>query len=389
LVLFLLNLVKGSLQDELDHFFRLGDTFASRGVTKSAFSQARQKLRATAFVELLDHLVGAFYRLGHARRWQGLRVLAIDGSTLALPDEMALELHFGDVARERGERHPLARVAMIYDVLNRLPIAARIASMDDGELTTARPLLKALTPGDLLLGDRLYPGFLFCRQVLAQQAHFCLRVKTRFNLDVARFYAGDAPEQLITWAPSKDNRRELRALGLPTDPIPVRLLRVRLPNGRTEVLMTSLLDAATHPRAAFYPLYGLRWRIEEGFKMLKLRALTESFSGRSVLAVEQDFHAKILACALNAVLTLPANQHWEKAVQSDGSAPRQINFSQALSRFKDHVVCAFLGWVPFAELTEFLLKAAVRTTELLRPGRRCLRDYPKRRAPTQPYKPLR
>ena len=41
-VLFLMNLVKRSLQDELDEFFKIetGEDVATREVTKSAFSQA-------------------------------------------------------------------------------------------------------------------------------------------------------------------------------------------------------------------------------------------------------------------------------------------------------------------------------------------------------------
>jgi len=51
-VMFLLNLIKRSLQDELDQFFNLeeGAAVAPRTVTKSAFSQARQKLKAEAFI---------------------------------------------------------------------------------------------------------------------------------------------------------------------------------------------------------------------------------------------------------------------------------------------------------------------------------------------------
>ena len=62
-ILFLLNLVKRALQDELDEFFRLdsGAVVAARVVTKSAFSQARQKLDAGAFVELNSVQVEYFY----------------------------------------------------------------------------------------------------------------------------------------------------------------------------------------------------------------------------------------------------------------------------------------------------------------------------------------
>ncbi len=62
-VLFLLNMVKRALQDELDEFFELlrGHEVASRRVTKSAFCPARKKLRYEAFIELNEVQVEYFY----------------------------------------------------------------------------------------------------------------------------------------------------------------------------------------------------------------------------------------------------------------------------------------------------------------------------------------
>ena len=62
-ILFLLNMIKRSLQDELDEFFKLlnQDTIAARIVTKSAFTQARKKLKYEAFVELNAVQIAYFY----------------------------------------------------------------------------------------------------------------------------------------------------------------------------------------------------------------------------------------------------------------------------------------------------------------------------------------
>jgi hypothetical protein len=59
LIVFLINLVKGSYQDELDKFFKTICRFdvAKRVVSKAALSKARMKLKFEAFVELNWHLV--------------------------------------------------------------------------------------------------------------------------------------------------------------------------------------------------------------------------------------------------------------------------------------------------------------------------------------------
>ena len=85
-VVFLLNPLKRATQDELDEFFNLEQRLAvaPRVVTKSAFTQARRKLRAEAFIELNRVQIEYFYRHFPVHRWHGLRLVAIDGSTAEL-----------------------------------------------------------------------------------------------------------------------------------------------------------------------------------------------------------------------------------------------------------------------------------------------------------------
>ena len=62
LIVFLINFVRGSYQDELDKFFKAINRFdvAQRVVSKVALAKARMKLKFEAFVELNQHLVNYF-----------------------------------------------------------------------------------------------------------------------------------------------------------------------------------------------------------------------------------------------------------------------------------------------------------------------------------------
>ncbi|MBC7193858.1 MAG: transposase, partial [Marinobacter sp.] len=77
-------------------------------------------------------------------------------------------------------------------------------------------------------------------------------------------------------------------------PVTLRLVRVDLPGGTTEVLATSLLDAQAFPAADFADLYHRRWGIETDYRRLKQTLNLENFSGRSPRAVQQDLHARVL-----------------------------------------------------------------------------------------------
>src|ERR671911_343889 len=89
-----------------------------------------------------------------------------------------------------------------------------------------------------------------------------------------------------------------------------------LPTGEVEILMTSLLDRDDHPAEEFATLYHLRWAQEENYKCFKCRVEVENWSGKSSLAIRQDFHAKVFTLNLTAVLTRTAQQQVDERHRS-------------------------------------------------------------------------
>jgi hypothetical protein len=83
--------------------------------------------------------------------------------------------------------------------------------------------------------------------------------------------------------------------GLDIEPMKLRLIRVELDNGETEILATSLTDGEIYPHAIFSDLYHLRWPAEEDYKTLKYRIEVENFSGKTKHSVYQDFYAKLFS----------------------------------------------------------------------------------------------
>jgi hypothetical protein len=97
IIFFLMNLIKGSYQDELDYFFKAighSESFV-RKVTKSAFCKARKKLKSEAFTKLNMEAVNYFYDHFTPKKWFGFTLLAIDGSTVKIPRTTEVEKHFG------------------------------------------------------------------------------------------------------------------------------------------------------------------------------------------------------------------------------------------------------------------------------------------------------
>lgn len=372
---FLLNMIKLALQDELDEFFKLlkGTEVAVRVVTKSAFSQARKKLKYEAFVELNQVQVTYFYDYFEWQTWHGLRLLAVDGSTAELPNTPEIIEHFGAWHPAAGGLCPLARVSQMFDVLNQVTLDAIIAPKALGERALAALHFAALKAGDLVLMDRDYPAFWLFALILAQKAHFCARMPLGVWGVVDRFVATGLAEQIVSLYPSYEARKECRARGLSTEPLTVRLIRVELPSGEIEVLATSLLDSNAYPVSVFKDLYHHRWPVEEDYKAMKCRIEVENFSGESVLAVYQDFHAKVFTMNLTAILAQPA----KKVVQQESQEKKysyQINMTNAFSKMKDTVVL-LLRRANILPLLQCLWQLMIKTIEPIRPGR----SYPRKK----------
>lgn len=390
MVLFLLNMVKRALQDELDEFFKVldGVAVAVRLVTKSAFSQARQKLKYEAFIELNQAQARYFYAHFDALSWQGFRVVAVDGSMGDLPNTDEISTHFGVWQPAAGGTCPKARVSQMFDVLNKITMDAIIAPKDLGERAAAALHFEQLIGNHLVLLDRGYPAFWLFALILSKGCHFCARMPLYGWTIVKEFLASGKKEQSVTIFPGYEARQECQERCLPTTPLTVRLLRIELSNGDVAVLLTSLIDKYLYPYAVFKGLYLKRWPVEEDYKAMKSQIEVENWSGMSVLAIYQDFHAKVFTKNLTAILAHPV----QKAVEQESHEKKyiyRVNIKHAFSKMKDTIVLLFQR-LDILSLLNQLWYLLLKTIEPVRIGRSYPRE--KRVKPRRfsvSYKPIR
>ncbi len=272
---FLMNLLRSSNQDELDKFFKQinGWEIPQRIVTDSAFSQARKKLKHEAFIDVSSRICHSFYNEYHWKNWHGFRLLAIDGSTLKIKGDDYSKEYFGLVDNGSQTPYALARISQCYDVLNHLTVAAAMTPHSIGERELALGhIQEAPNFNDLVLLDRGYPGFCFFRQILNSGRQFCARVTlSSWATIVKPFLESEKKETVVEYTPNNETKAQCRRLGLSLESMRLRLIRIELTSGETEVLITSLLDKEQIPYDLFNELYHLRWPVEEAYKVLKCR----------------------------------------------------------------------------------------------------------------------
>lgn len=390
LIAFLLNFVKGSYQDELDKFFKAINRFdvARRVVSKVALAKARMKLKFEAFIELNQHLVDYFEKSFNAITWKGFRLLAIDGSTVRLPHIEAIAEHFGLWGVRQGNPSPMARVSQLFDVLNKTTVDALIYPKASGERTLAAQHLLNVRLGDLILLDRGYPAWWLFSLILSRNAQFCARISCTKWKAVKKFFHSGLAEKIISLSIPATSVSYCKQMGLPIEPLKLRLIRIEN-NGKVQVLITSLVDMDKYPIEIFHDLYHLRWPVEEDYKTMKCRLELENFSGKSVLSVYQDFHAKVFTKNLVWIMAFPGNNALRQQHEHT-KYDYQTNFTQALSKSKGVIGLLFHETTSkVGQLVADLQHIFQRTIEPIRPGRK----YPRNHRPSQrkffpAYKPI-
>ena len=308
-------------------------------VTKSALTQARKHLSHTAFIDLNQRIVDAYY-VDHPelKTWHGFRLCAIDGSQFRLPDESDIIDEFGvNPGRENQKDCPLALASVYYDVLNHISIDSSINYTTASERECAASHLHYAQPNDLSLLDRGYNAFWLYSLYQADKLSFCMRAKINRGLQYKQFANSGKAQEIIILKPNNRSVEQCQEKGLPTADLTLRLIRVELDNHEVEVLITNLMDEDAFPASEFKALYHLRWGIEENYKRLKQWVEIENFSGKSALSVKQDFYAKVLTTNLISMLTNGAQKQVDKTT-AHRKHDYQVNFAQAVSKMKNTVV---------------------------------------------------
>ena len=380
------------MQRELNDFFgRLDNAdFSIHQVTKSAFTQARSKLKHEAFIELSKSSVDFFYQHSPYLLWGKHRLLACDGSTIRLPNSKNIKEHFMafDFGPNVDAESSLATISLLYDPLNLVTLNAKIDAFNVSEITLLKEQLAEVSfkPNDLLLMDRGYPSVGLLYEMHYRGIGVCVRLKDNWWKAVNEMLNAGQTDKIVTFTlPKKDRYLQERFKGK-TDKVTVRITVIELEDGKREILCTSLLDSTQYTLDDLKGLYHTRWGIEEAYKLLKVRADLESFSGLTTLSVKQDFYAGIFAMNLSAMMSFPIDQKVRKqSKEAELKNTKMINRTDALALVRESMVGVFIKKKikKFLQTVDNILQ---KTTEAIRPNRSFPRNHKRKKPKSMNYK---
>lgn len=290
----------------------------------SALRQARQRLGPAPMKALFDLVSGPAATTAAAGWWRGLRVVAVDGTLLSVPDCPANLAVFTRQRLGTGiSGYPQLRLAALVACGTRSVIGALFGPATTGELDYARRLAVHLRPGMLLLGDRNFAAAALLNHLAATGADLLVRCKSGRNLPaVARCRDGSSVARLGT--------------------LTVRVIDAQISIRTTAGtrtghyrLLTTLLDPCTHPAAELVRLYHERWEIETCYAELKSTILSgRVLRARTPDGIEQEVWALLTAYqVLRTVMT-------DATDSLPGTDPDRASFLTTLAAARDQLVLA-------------------------------------------------
>lgn len=233
----------------------------------ASISEARQRLGSQVMSRLFERVArpqataqtpGAFLA--------GLRVMAVDGTVLDVPDYKANARVFGYPASRPGTQaaFPKVRLVMLIEAGTHLIVNALICPYRMGERVRAKKLLRSVSAGMLLMWDRGLHSYAMVQATLATGCDNLGRVPANVKFEVDKVLDDGS---YLSWI-YPDSKSKKKG----STKIQVRVIEYAIDvdgQQQTYRLITSLMDLALFPGLLLASEYHQRWEIENTIDELK------------------------------------------------------------------------------------------------------------------------
>jgi hypothetical protein len=335
-------------------------------VTDSAVTQARQRLGMEPMQWLFETSAEAWKNQDAERRkWHGLELLSIDGTTLRLADSRLNREHFGGGTYKKGAiaNYPQARGVTLCMLDTQLVIAAKFDAYKTHEITMAKDILARIPDNSLTLLDRGFLSSELLGRIVGggRERHYMIPAKSNTKWTLISGTINDGIVEMKT----SDALRK-RDPGLPPH-WRARAVKVDGPDGKKRYVITSLLDKKRFPAKEVAKCYARRWGIETSYRELKDTMLGTALTLRSqsVEGVQQEIWGSVIAYNLVRV-------EMAKAALVAKTEPTRVSFILALATIQYEMMSATVTMAP-GNLPSVLARMRERLAtnlNVVRPGRK-------------------
>jgi hypothetical protein len=173
---------------------------------------------------------------------------------------------------------------------------------------------------------------------------FVMRVSTKFNNTVKAFMRSSAQDGIMSFHPHHDAVKQMQEMGLNVTKetfINLRLVKIPLSTGETEVLVTNLFQSEMYSIDDLKEVYALRWGIETFYGTAKNQLQIECFSGIKQICIEQDYYANLFVYNLQSIIEKQSEPVLEK-INEQRVLSYKINKNISWASLKNQLILLFL-----------------------------------------------
>jgi len=265
-------------------------------------------------------------------RWQGHRVLTVDGSTLTMSDTEANQAEYPQLASQKpGCGFPIARIVVVFSLAVGTVLDAALGKYEGkqtGENSLFRMLHDQLRADDVVLADRYFSGWFDLAMLLQRGVHSVVRKHQLRSTDFRTGHRLGPDDHLVYWPkpqrPAWMSHEQYAAL---PEYLVLREVRVQVDQRgfRTKevIVVTTLLDAEKYSAPEIATLYRRRWQAELNLRSLKTVMQMDHLRCKTPHRVRNEFYMHLVAYNLIRKLTA-------LAAAKAGVEPWTVSFKGAL-----------------------------------------------------------
>ena len=195
----------------------------------------------------------------------------------------------------------MAKFSSIMDLLNGFILDGIIGDYKQAELPLMHQNLDniqdlIIPEKSIFIFDRGYNAMELYAHIISLNSYFIVRLKDKSYIE--ELYKIKENDSEIKIKLTKDRLKKfhnslLKEKYSKEKHLNLRILTIELDNGKTESLLTNILDK-NFKIEDFKELYNLRWGIETNYNTMKNRLNIENYSCKKRITIEQDIYSKFL-----------------------------------------------------------------------------------------------
>lgn len=322
----------------------------ARGVTPSAYCQARARLDLDTLLMIRRHLGLRMDRnVLQEERWlKGRAVKIVDGTSFSMPDTPENQKLWPQPSSQKpGCGFPIMKMVGLFSLSTGALLEDATGNQHVHETRLFEQMWERLEKGDVILEDRGFCSYAAMSSLLEKGVDTVARLHQRRKEDPSTGRTLGAGDQLVSWVkPQRADGWSKEAWDALPDTLSVRLVRIIIETPgfrtRTVTLATTLIDPVAYPAQELRALYGQRWNVELHFAQIKTILGIDILRCQSPEMIRKELQIHLIAYNLVRALmqrsahthhvalrrisfkgSLDAVRHWAQVIRASAGKPRK------------------------------------------------------------------